>query len=167
MIPAIFAALQRATTLAFIQRREQVVISPQDVDELRKLEESLWISQTRFDKAYMERVLSPEFVEFGRSGNVYSREETLVAAYQDIRCTFPLKHFTAHLLDANVFLVTYMSERIIDGEVFVANRSSIWLKMPQGWQLRFHQGTPVYTREEYREARERWAARGSNPEPCA
>ena len=120
------------------------MVSPEDVDELRKLEESLWIAQTRFDKAYMEQILSPEFVEFGRSGKVYSREDALSTAYRDIRYTLPLKNFTAQLIDTNVFLVTYMSETIDDGEVLVANRSSIWIKTPQGWQLRFHQGTPVF-----------------------
>lgn len=120
------------------------MISPQDVDKLRKLEESLWIAHTRFDQTYMEQILSPEFVEFGRSGNVYSREETLTAAYRDIHCTFPLKNFTAQLIDTNVFLVTYLSENVRDGEVLRANRSSIWIKTPTRWQLRFHQGTPVF-----------------------
>lgn len=44
------------------------MISPQAVDELRQLEESLWIAHTRFDQAYMQQILSPEFVEFGRQG---------------------------------------------------------------------------------------------------
>jgi uncharacterized protein DUF4440 len=56
------------------------MISSQDQDELQQLEESLWIAQTRFDNAYMEQILSPEFVQFGRSGKVYGREETLSAA---------------------------------------------------------------------------------------
>ncbi len=119
------------------------MISSQDRDGLQQLEESLWIAHTRFDNAYMEQILSPEFVEFGRSGKVYGREETLSAAYHDIRCMFPLKHFTADCIETNVFLVTYVSESFSEGEVFVANRSSIWIKTPQGWRLRFHQGTPV------------------------
>lgn len=45
------------------QGKEQVMISAQDVDELRKLEESLWIAQTRFDRDYMEQILSSEFIE--------------------------------------------------------------------------------------------------------
>lgn len=91
----------------------------------------------------MEQLLAPEFVEFGRSGKVYGREETLSAAYYDIRCTFPLKHFAAYCIEANVFLVTYVSESFIEEEVLLVNRSSMWIKTPQGWQLRFHQGTPV------------------------
>jgi hypothetical protein len=119
------------------------MISPQDLDELQQLEESLWIANTRFDRAYMERILSPDFVEFGRSGKVYGREETLSATSHDIRCTLPLKHFSARCIEANVFLVTYVSEIKGEGEVLLANRSSIWIKAIQGWQLRFHQGTPV------------------------
>ncbi len=119
------------------------MISPQDLDELQQLEESLWITHTRFDRAYMERILSPDFVEFGRSGKVYGREEAVSTVYRDIRCTLPLKHFSAQGIEANVYLVTYVSEVMGDGEVLVANRSSIWLKTPEGWKLRFHQGTPV------------------------
>jgi hypothetical protein len=122
------------------------MIAPQDLDELQHLEESLWSAHTRFDQAYMEQILSPEFVEFGLSGNVYGREETLSAAYQVIHCTLPLKHFRADCIEANVFLVTYVSENASEGEVLVANRSSIWIKTPQGWLLRFHQGTPVEAR---------------------
>ena len=120
------------------------MITSQDLDELQHLEESLWIAQTRFDQAYMEQILfSPEFVEFGRSGMVYGRDETLSAVYHDIHCTFPLKHFAAYYIEANVFLVTYVSEIYIEGDVLRANRSSLWIKTSQGWQLRFHQGTPV------------------------
>jgi len=122
------------------------MISPRDLDALQHLEESLWITHTRFDQAYMEQILSPEFVEFGRSGKVYGREETLSAAFHDIHFTLPLKHFTAHCIEANVFLVTYVSEIFSEGEVLIANRSSLWIKTSQGWRLRFHQGTPVTER---------------------
>jgi hypothetical protein len=103
------------------------MISSQDRDELQHLEESLWIAHTRFDQAYMEQLLSLEFVEFGHSGKVYGRAETL----------------SADCIEANVFLATYVSESFSEGEVLRANRSSLWIKTPQGWQLRFHQGTPV------------------------
>jgi hypothetical protein len=119
------------------------MISSQDRDELQHLEESLWMAHTRYDQAYMKRILSPEFVEFGRSGRVNGREETLSATSHDIRCTIPLKHFAAYCIEANVFLVTYVSEVFSEGDVLRANRSSVWIKTPQGRKLRFHQGTPV------------------------
>ena len=101
------------------------MISSQDRDKLQHLEGSLWMTHTRYDQAYMEQILSPEFVEFGRSGRVYGREQTLSATSHDIHCTFPLKHFAAYCIEANVFLVTYVSEVFSEGEVLWANRTSV------------------------------------------
>ena len=50
------------------------MISSQAQEALQHLEESLWMAHKRYDQAYMEQILSPEFVEFGRSGRVYGRE---------------------------------------------------------------------------------------------
>lgn len=117
-------------------------ISQEDFEILRGLEESLWRSDTRFDLEYMNKILSPDFFEFGRSGRIYRREDTLSAPAQEINARLPLKDFTAHTVSDGVVLVTYKSE-VTSGEVQVGNRSSIWVKTSVGWQLRFHQGTPV------------------------
>jgi hypothetical protein len=117
-------------------------ISNGDVEKLKELEESMWRSETRFNKEYMERTLSPDFFEFGRSGRIYKREDALAAPTQEIGARLPLEDFEVHEIDDNVALVTYVS--IIEGENGqIGNRSSIWLKTAEGWQLRFHQGTPV------------------------
>ncbi len=117
-------------------------LSDKDVQELKELEESMWRTEKRFDRKYMESVLSPEFVEFGRSGRIYRREDTLAAPAQEINARLPLKDFKVHVVGDGVILVTYIS--IIDGtEVQIGNRSSIWVKTADGWKLRFHQGTPT------------------------
>lgn len=118
-------------------------INKDDFEKLKELEESLWRSETRFDQEYMDRVLAHDFFEFGRSGRRYKREETLSGARpQTINIKFPLKNFSITLIDTNVALVTYISEVMYE-EMEVANRSSIWLKTPAGWQIKFHQGTPT------------------------
>jgi hypothetical protein len=61
---------------------------------------------------------------------------------QVINAKFPLKNFKVEMIAENVALVTYISEVTYE-KVEVGNRSSIWIKTPNGWQLRFHQGTPV------------------------
>ena len=117
-------------------------ISNDDFDRLKELEESLWITETRFNKEFMERILSPDFFEFGRSGRVYKREETLSVPSQEIHAKLPLKDFQAHFITEDVILVTYISE--VENDILeTGNRSSLWKKTPTGWQLRFHQGTPV------------------------
>lgn len=118
-------------------------ISDIDFRKLKELEESLWKSETRFDIEYMNKTLAPDFFEFGRSGRTYKREDTLHGARpQVINAKFPLRNFNIILIDINVALITYISEVMYE-ELEVANRSSIWSKTTNGWQIRFHQGTPV------------------------
>ena len=118
-------------------------LSQADIDELTLLEESLWRSETRFDPAHMERVLATEFLEFGRSGRVYSRLDTL--AVQPQRLQAALANLAVQLVATDVVLVTYLSEVRYD-EIEYANRSSLWVRPAGHWQLRFHQGTPVARR---------------------
>jgi hypothetical protein len=120
-----------------------MTLSADEHDQLRRLEESLWRAETRFDRDHMNKVLAPDFFEFGRSGRVYQREDTLDVAAQPINATLPLARFAARSIAADVALVTYVSE-VTYGEVKeVANRSSLWSRHAGGWSIRFHQGTPV------------------------
>lgn len=121
-------------------------INNEDLEKLKELEESLWIAITRFDQEYMNRILSPLFFEFGRSGRIYKRDETLNAIYQKINVVLPLKEFHVHPISDDVVLVTYKSEVTYD-KLEISNRSSLWLKTSKGWQLQFHQGTPLLTNE--------------------
>lgn len=121
------------------------MLTYKDYEELRQLEESLWVAKTRFNREYMESVLAPEFFEFGRSGQTYTRERILTFPPEDQRiidAKLPLKDFEVHLIKPDVVLVTYISERIVD-RLEISNRSSLWVRTSAGWQLRFHQGTPV------------------------
>lgn len=114
----------------------------EDFKKLKKLEESLWIAETRFDKDYMNRVLAEDFFEFGRSGRIYTRKEIIDFPTQEINARIPLKDFQIRKITEDVALVTYISELLYD-ELEVANRSSLWIKTSDSWQLKFHQGTPV------------------------
>jgi len=116
-------------------------IKEEDFEKLQELDESLWHSETRFNREYMEKVLSPDFFEFGGSGRIYKREDSLSAPAQETRAKLPLKDFTAHFISENVILVTYVSEVEYD-TIQIRNRGSLWVKTLTGWQLRFHQGTP-------------------------
>jgi hypothetical protein len=118
-------------------------LSRRDLEELERLEEDLWRAETRFDRKWMEQVIAPDFFEFGRSGRVYAREDTLRMPAQPIHAKLPLRDFQARLLDANVAQVTYTSAVTYDGVEELGRRSSIWSRTARGWQLRFHQGTPM------------------------
>ena len=106
---------------------------------LQHLEESLYLPQTRFDSEYMEGLLSPDFVEFGSSGRVWDRASMIAALVADpgVDPSMSVTDMTSVAVDANAALVTYVAST---GERTTL-RSSLWLRTPTGWRLRFHQGT--------------------------
>jgi hypothetical protein len=120
-------------------------LSKQDRAALERLEEELWREETRFDRKRMSEIIAPDFLEFGRSGRIYRREDSLAVPRQPIDATLPLPDFEARLLHPDIAQVTYNSSVRYDGVVQRARRSSIWSRTPSGWVLRFHQGTPYDT----------------------
>ena len=111
--------------------------------ELERLEESLWQGETRFDPAYMEEILAADFYEIGRSGKLHTRQETLDTPASPIGAEFPLTDFKIRALSGDVVQVTYVNQDESGGRPRRARRCSIWSRTPQGWRLRFHQGTPL------------------------
>lgn len=111
-----------------------------DFEALQKLEESLWRSETRFDREYMHRILAEDFFEFGRSGRKWSRDEVLEYHEEEIKAE--LTDMGVHFIDEKVALVTYISKTQYE-ELEISNRSSLWSKIDGEWKLRFHQGTAV------------------------
>ena len=83
----------------------------------------------------MNRLLSLDFFEFGLSGRIYHREETLSIPLQEINARLPLKDFSVYVVDTNVFLVTYVSEVMYD-KLEMGNRSSLWLKNTCGLEIK-------------------------------
>jgi hypothetical protein len=120
-----------------------IEIGREDYERLKQLEESLWQQEYRFDPAYMEATLAPDFLEFGRSGRVYEREDTLMIETQPIQAKLPLPQFVARLITEDVALITYVSEITYGDNIERANRSSLWSRHSTGWKMRFHQGTPI------------------------
>ena len=116
-------------------------ISDHDKATLQRLEESLWIAETRFDLSYMETVLAPDFYEFGRSGRVYDRGATLEIESAPFDAVIPLPDLKIRLLTPDVAQLTYNSQVNYPGGAENGRRSSIWTRTGVSWQLRFHQGT--------------------------
>ena len=113
-----------------------------DRDLLQRSEEDLWRAETRFDIPYMEQLFAEDFFEFGRSGRVYRREDTLSVPRQPIETILPLPDFDARRLTDDIAQVTYNSAVTYDGLLEKGRRSSIWSRASNGWVIRFHQGTP-------------------------
>jgi len=116
------------------------------LEELKKLEIELHKSETRRDQRHMEMLLHPEFIEFGRSGTRYTRTDILNefgegnALPQIQSCNFEVV-----VLGEGTVLLTYVSAHVdAEGRSHRQTlRSSVWVRTQVGWQMRFHQGTPV------------------------
>lgn len=117
-------------------------INSEDRNTLERLEEELWREETRFDMQRMDELIAPDFFEFGRSGRIYQRQDTMAIEHQTIDAVLPLPEFHVRLLDENTAQVTYHSAVTYNSIVEHARRSSIWSRTTGGWVLRFHQGTP-------------------------
>lgn len=104
-----------------------MTLTSEEKEELTILEESLWKDETRFDTVYMEKILHPDFFEFGRSGRTYERNNTIYVPRQTILAELPLRNLKIHEISENVVLITYKS--IVEYEdVEIGNRSSLWVK---------------------------------------
>ncbi len=95
----------------------------------------------------VRNLLSDDFIEFGRSGGVYTKEDvvrSLVSEFIDEKEALSARDFTLRPLAAGILLLTYRSFRLTNGtEHRHTLRSSIWKFIDGRWQMAFHQGTPI------------------------
>lgn len=83
-------------------------------------------------------LLHPAFVEHGRSGRVWTREQIIETLGDDPGVSVAIADLVGVRLAGDVVLVTY---RVTGDRASL--RSSVWVRDPGGrWRVRFHQGTP-------------------------
>ena len=110
-----------------------------------QLETSLLQPETRASQEALDRLLADDFIEFGKSGKVYRKEdaiETVPKNATSYQGTYTLSDFEVRVLSPDCVLATYRSDMTYaDGERVQALRSSIWKKEGNQWRMMFHQGT--------------------------
>ena len=114
------------------------------LDEIRRLEEELLLPEVRSDANRLSELLHPEFVEFGSSGTVWTRDEILLRLPAETGFSASISEVEIRLLAPDVALVTFEA-RISNGTGgdSVSLRTSVWLRESGAWRVRFHQGTPI------------------------
>ena len=112
---------------------------------LQALEAALQSAAVRADSASLALLLAEEFVEFGSSGNVWTRAATLADLPAEQFTPRSISDFQAQLLADDVALLTYRSQRHPAGALpaSASLRSSLWKWRDGRWQMAFHQGTPI------------------------
>ena len=113
--------------------------SPADTSRFRELEEGLW----RNGSDWRDQMLTANFREFCRFGNVYDRDHLLSSSSAGVEVEFPFENFAAEWLADSVVLVTYENVVHRNGGTERARRSSIWVEEDNEWRLRFMQATTL------------------------
>src|SRR5215510_11253798 len=75
--------------------------------ELVELENAMWREETRYSLAFQERHFAPDFMEFGRSGRVYDRDQIIVTAGHPISAA--PENMQLRELSPGLVLITYDS----------------------------------------------------------
>ncbi len=116
-----------------------------DCAHLQTCEEALLDPAIRRDGARVDALLAEDFLEFGSSGRVWSREATLELLASEDYTRPAMEDFKCDWIADGVVLVTYRSVRTDahTGAKSIALRSSLWVNKSCDWRMRFHQGTKV------------------------
>lgn len=114
------------------------------IQKIIDLELSLLRDEIRASPQQVAALLSEDFLEFGQSGNVYTKADIVreIASWQDLQ--YEAAHIAAKEITNEIVLITYRSTATSrsTGKVTYALRSSLWKKMGSDWKMMFHQGTP-------------------------
>ncbi len=120
----------------------------EDADEvlLRQLEVRLLSTDVRASSEALAELLADEFVEFGSSGLVWDKVQTvagLLGEGSGPAVERSARDLRVRLLVEDVALVTYRAvRRGLDDAIEVHTlRSSIWRREGGRWRMVFHQGT--------------------------
>ena len=115
--------------------------------ELRALEEQLLQPDFRRNRSAVAALLADDFVEYGSSGRIFTKQQILDLLAAETPVLFELSGFSAQILAPGIALVTYRAVRHSDPPI-ASLRSSLWIHRDSQlagtaspWQLRFHQGT--------------------------
>jgi hypothetical protein len=112
-------------------------------EQIRSLEELLLIPKIRRSPEELEALLADDFLEFGSSGQTYTKQQIIAALQHESEIEFSLYDFQVRLLAPGVALATF---RTVKSGPYLEEpsqslRSSIWRYINGRWKLTFHQGT--------------------------
>ena len=119
------------------------------LDELRPLEPIFHTPEFGLESADAARRTAPDYWEVGASGRRYSLDFILqTLAYNPPTNALALRwRASGHALrqlSPDTFLLTYSLRQ----QDRLTRRSTLWQRTSTGWQILYHQGTPVSANED-------------------
>jgi ADP-ribose pyrophosphatase YjhB (NUDIX family) len=133
------------------QAQESVKVSSQILpdnssslfDQILELEEKLLQPKIRSSAAMLDRLLAPDFVEFGSSGCSSNKRQMIRSLGSETSAEISIDNLQVKMLAPQTALATYRSSHGLAGGEGgkTVLRSSIWQVRDGRWQIIFHQGT--------------------------
>ncbi|MDT9000691.1 DUF4440 domain-containing protein [Paucibacter sp. APW11] len=103
------------------------------------LEQELALVGFHPGRARLDTLIADDFVEHGASGRIWTKPELLdTMSKWPVACR-QVEDFSAQPVAEDLALVRYRCERLGRHSL----RASLWRRGPRGWQIIFHQGTPL------------------------
>ncbi|MEK7514919.1 MAG: DUF4440 domain-containing protein [Patescibacteria group bacterium] len=109
-----------------------------------ELENSLQQPSVRKSAEKLNDLISEDFVEFGSSGLVYTKQDVLNNLPASPEIKFIMTDFKITILSTDIIQSTFKTEKTNTqtGKVTQSLRSSLWRNENGKWRMIFHQGTP-------------------------
>jgi hypothetical protein len=114
-------------------------------DCLYEQELRLLRADVRHSETELRKLLAEEFIEIGSLGQVYSRDMIIASLAEETATRILVFEFQVRIQTPDLALVTYRAEiqQAENQRPISSWRSSLWKRTGQGWQMVFHQGTPI------------------------
>lgn len=112
-------------------------------DHIEGLEKILQSESIRKSSTQLDGLLADDFIEYGSSGNTYSKKSIISTLSEEQGIEYIMWDFDLKILSDIIVQVTYKSKTLNNGrENFSSLRSSLWRYEEGRWRMFFHQGTP-------------------------
>jgi hypothetical protein len=116
---------------------------------IRELERKLLNPEIRSSREELEKLISPDFIEYGSSGKIYNYPGVLayLIANAGRNFTYNFVNFKTRQLADDTIQALYILETERNRQVRITNRCSLWRLEEDSagrvWRIIFHQGTKV------------------------
>ncbi len=123
----------------------EFIIDKKLVTLIQRLERDLLQGESRKSVKKLNELIADDFFEIGQSGIWYAKQDVMNIVPRLAGVRYIMHKFQAKQIDSNTILVTFeASKEIVENHQRTRSvRTSIWQKRNQGWQIIFHQGTPI------------------------
>lgn len=115
-------------------------------EQLYELENRHLQPEVRQSAEALGELLTDDYIEYGKSGRVFTRKQILESLADSPSPGLVLKDFEVTSLAPGAALTRYRIESPIQHSL----RSTVWKKINDRWQMVFHQGTPTIRDESER-----------------